>query len=299
MVDIVQNTLDGLMTGSAYALLAIGFTLIFGVMRRLNLSFGPSIMFGAFVGTLLHLQIQSGAVVVAAATVAGAVLIGMYVERLSFWAIRKDAALASMISSYALWMQLQEIVTIFFPRRTYPFPSLVEPTQIALGPFTLRSEYLFMFGCAAALTLGVHAILYRTRFGLYLRAVSEDPAAARYMGINLGRVMFWGFALASAIGGAAGFLILSAQETVETMFGMWATFKGLIAMMLGGMGSIPGAIAGGLLLGVVETNVLWLFGPQPRDMTAYLLLFIVLIARPGGLFANKSMRDAVAAERRV
>ncbi len=112
MVDFIQNCLDGVMLGSSYALLAIGFTLIFGVMRRLNLSYGPSIMLGAFVGTLIYLEFQAGGLAVAVATVIGAILVGMYVERLCFWAIRQGAALASRVSSFAIWMQLEEIFQI-------------------------------------------------------------------------------------------------------------------------------------------------------------------------------------------
>ena len=100
MIDFIQNTLDGIFIGSSYALLAIGFTLIFGVMRRLNLSYGPSIMLGVFAGTLLYVQLNAGLVVVGLATVAGAVLAGLYVERICFWAVRRGAALASMVSSF-------------------------------------------------------------------------------------------------------------------------------------------------------------------------------------------------------
>ena len=122
IVDFIQNTLDGIFVGSSYSLLAIGFTLIFGVMRRLNLAYGPSIMLGIFAGTLLHVEFEAGLLAVAAATLVGAVLAGLYVERVCFWAIRRGAALASMVSTFAIWMQLEEIVTVFFPERTYPFP---------------------------------------------------------------------------------------------------------------------------------------------------------------------------------
>ena len=154
MIDFVQNCFDGVMLGSSYALLAIGFTLIFGVMRRLNLSYGPSIMLGAFVGTLVFLEFRAGALAVAAATVVGAVLVGIYVERLCFWAIRQGAAVASMVSSFAIWMQLEEVVTIAFPDRTYPFPPLTRAEPMDFGPFFFKVENLIMFACAVALTLG-------------------------------------------------------------------------------------------------------------------------------------------------
>ena len=299
MVDFIQNCLDGIMLGSSYALLAIGFTLIFGVMRRLNLSYGPSIMVGAFVGTLVYLEFKVNAVAIAAATVVGAVIAGIYVERLCFRAIRRGAAVASMVSSFVIWMQLEEIVTVVFPDRTYPFPPLVTADPLELGPFFFKLENVVMFACAAVMTVLLHWLLQHTRFGLALRAVSEDPRAARFMGINVGAVMSLAFVVASAFGGVAAYLIVSADGQVTPLFGLWATFKGLIAMMLGGMGSIPGAILGGLLLGIVEAQSLWYLGTEYRDLSAYFLLFLFLVFRPGGLMGQLAVEREQAATRRV
>ena len=297
--DFIQNCLDGLMIGSSYSLLAIGFTLIFGVMRRLNLSYGPSIMLGAFLGTLVYLEFQAGNFVVALATVFGAIAAGIYVERVCFWAIRQGAAAASMVSSFAVWMQLEEIVTVFFPERTYAFPAMIEAELITFGPFFLAVENVIMFGSAVLLTVLLHICLYRTRFGLALRAVSENPRAAEFMGINIGAIMFGAFVAASAFGGVAAYLIISTDGQITPMFGLWATFKGLIAMMLGGMGSIPGAILGGLLLGVIESNSLWYLGAEYRDLSAYFVLFVFLVFRPGGIMGQLAVVREQAATRRV
>ena len=297
--DFIQNCLDGLMIGSSYSLLAIGFTLIFGVMRRLNLSYGPSIMLGAFLGTLVYLEFQAGNFVVALATVFGAIAAGIYVERVCFWAIRQGAAAASMVSSFAVWMQLEEIVTVFFPERTYAFPEMIEAELITFGPFFLAVENVIMFGSAVLLTVLLHFCLYRTRFGLALRAVSENPRAAEFMGINIGTIMFGAFVAASAFGGVAAYLIISTDGQITPMFGLWATFKGLIAMMLGGMGSIPGAILGGLLLGVIESNSLWYLGAEFRDLSAYFVLFVFLVFRPGGIMGQLAVLREQAATRRV
>ena len=298
MVDFIQNTLDGVFIGSSYALLAIGFTLIFGVMRRVNLSYGPSIMLGVFAGTLVYLELEAGLVLVAGATVAGSVLAGLYVERLCFRAVRRGAALASMVSSFAVWMQLEEIVTVFFPERTYPFPPLAEFT-VEAGPFFVRGDHLVMFATAAALTSLLHVLLHRTRYGLAVRAVSRNPAAAKFMGIDPGRVMVFAFLIASVIGAAAGYLIAAADQQITPLFGLWATFKGLIAMTLGGMGSVPGAVAGGLLLGVIEAHGTWYLGTEYRDLAAYAVLFAFLVFRPGGLFAQRLARRGELAARRV
>jgi branched-subunit amino acid ABC-type transport system permease component len=299
MTDLLRNTIDGLTVGSSYALLALGFSLIFGVIGRLNLSYGPSIMIGAYAGTLLHLQLGAGAIEVAAATVLGAVLVGAYVERLCFAPMQAGAAIASMVSSFAIWMQLEELAVLVLPRHTYAFPPLPFAGPVQIGAVTLRIEHLVMFASAAALALALHALLRRSRFGLALRAVAESPEAAGLMGVDVRRTMFLAFLLASAVGGVAGYLIAATDQQITPMFGMWTTFKGLIAMMLGGLGSMPGAVLGGLLLGLIEMHTQWYLGPQWRDLIAFFLLFVVLVWRPGGLLGQARVREATAAGRRA
>jgi branched-chain amino acid transport system permease protein len=286
MIDLVQNTIDGVMIGSSYGLLALGFTVIFGVMRRLNLSYGPSIMIGGYLGTVLYLHTGAGPLAVAGAVVLGAVIAGIYVERLCFAPMKAGAGIASMVSSFAIWMQLEQAAILVLPRHTYPFPPLATGAPLEFGPFLVRIDHLIMLACALALAAAVHLALYRARFGLALRAIIGNPVAAHLVGIDVRRAVLLAFAGASAIGGAAGFLVLAVDQQVTPMFGMWATLKGLIAMMIGGLGSIPGAVVGGLLLGVVEAHSQWYFGPQIRDLVAYLVLFAFLVMRPGGLLGG-------------
>jgi len=280
LVDFVQNTLDGLAVGASYALLALGFTLIFGVLRRANLAYGPAILFGAYCATWISLSFQAGLVVLFAVTLAGTVLAGAYVERLCFAPHRRGAGIAAMVASFALWMQLEELATLVLPKHLYGFPALYEGAPLAFGPFFLRVEALLMLFTGIVVCAGLWATLYRSRFGIAVRAVIDDPAAAGLSGINVARVFFLVFALASAIGGLTGFLIVSSQEQVTPMLGMWSTLKGMLAMMLGGLGSLPGAVAGGLALGLLEAHSQWYFGPQFRDFFSYLLLFALLAARP-------------------
>jgi branched-subunit amino acid ABC-type transport system permease component len=291
LLDLVQNTLDGLASGAAYALLAVGFTLIFGVLRRVNLSYGPAIMFGAYCATWTYLHYRAGLLALAFVTVAGAVLAGAYVERLCFAphaetarapnpASRQGSAIAAMVASFALWMQLEELVLLALPRHLYAFPALYEGGPLSIGPFTLRVESLLLFAAAVAICALLYAILYRSRFGVAVRAVIDSPAAAQLAGINVPWVLVRVFALASAIGGVAGYLIAASLEQVTPMLGMWSTLKGLLAMMLGGLGSLPGAVAGGIALGLIEAHSQWFLGPQARDLIAYLLLFVLLALRP-------------------
>jgi branched-chain amino acid transport system permease protein len=292
MIDFVQTTVDGAMVGCSYGLLAIGFTLIFGVIRRLNLSYGPSIMVGAYLGTFLYVQFGAGPLLVAVAVVAGAGLAGIYVERLCFAPMQGGAGVASMVSSFAIWMQLEQAMILLLPRHTYSFPALATGAPWSFGPFSLRPDQLLMLLLAIATGVLVHMIIYRTKFGTGLRLVTSNQTAAHLAGVNVRKVMLGAFALTSAVGGFAGFLVLAIDQQVTPMFGMWATIKGLIAMMIGGLGSVPGAIVGGLLLGIFEAHAQVLLGPQGRDLTAYLLLFLFLVLRPGGLLGKAPEPEA-------
>jgi branched-subunit amino acid ABC-type transport system permease component len=279
LADLIQNSLDGVTAGAAYALFALGFTLIFGVLRRANLSFGPAIMLGCYAATWTHLNFGAGLLLLAVITIAGAVLAGAYVERLCFAPHRGGSAIAAMVASFALWMQFEELATIVMPHHLYSFPALYDGPPLALGPFTLRVDGLVMLATAIAACALLWWILYRSRFGLAVRAVIEQPAAASLAGINVPWVFVRVFALASALGGIAGYLVVASHGQITPMLGMWSTLKGLLAMMLGGLGSLPGAVLGGLALGLIEAHSQWFFGPQWRDLIAYLLLFVLLAAR--------------------
>ena len=296
--DFLQNCIDGLMIGSGYALLALGFTMVFGVMKRINLSYGPSIMLGAYFGTWLYLNLEQNAWLVLLGTIFGTVVVGIYVERLCFRAIKSDSTIASMVSSFVIWMQLEEIAMHLLPERTYPFPAFFAAKTFEFGPFYARSEHFTMFILMMIIVLILHFFLYQTRQGLAIRALSDNPMASLYIGINRSKTLFLSFFIVSLLGGIAGFLILSTDSQITPFFGLWATFKGLIAMMLGGMGSLPGAIIGGLLLGIVEANVFWYGDPILRDISAYLLLFVMLVLRPGGIFGQSIvLRQRLAQER--
>jgi branched-chain amino acid transport system permease protein len=292
LVDLVQNSLDGLMLGASYALLALGFTLIFGVLRRVNLSYGPAIMLGCYAATWVSLNFQSGLIVLFLVAVAASILAGAYVERLCFAPHRQGSAIAAMVASFALWMQFEELATVLLPRHVYAFPALYEGGPIVFGPFFVRVEAFALLAAAGVICPMLWWTLYRTRFGLAVRAVVSDPVAAQLSGIGVGRVMVLVFALASAIGAVAGYLIAASHEQVTPMLGMWSTLKGLLAMMLGGLGSLPGAVLGGLALGMIEAHSQWYLGPQLRDLAAYLLLFVLLALNPHWMSAWTTTRSA-------
>jgi branched-chain amino acid transport system permease protein len=280
MTDFLQNSLDGLAAGGSYALLALGFTLIFGVLRRANLAYGPAIMLGAYAATLASLHFHVSLLMLCLIAMLVSMAAGAYVERLAFAPHRKGSAAAAMVASFALWMQLEELAMLVLPQHLYAFPALHEGAALQLGALNVRIESLYVLAAALLVCFSTWIVVYRTRFGVAVRAVIENPAAAALAGISVAAMSVQVFALASAIGGLAGFLIVASHGQVTPMLGMWSTLKGMVAMMLGGLGSLPGAVAGGLALGLLEAHSQWYLGPQARDFVAYLLLFVLLALRP-------------------
>ncbi len=298
-VEFVQTSLDGLLFGAAYALIALGFSLIFGVMKRINLAYGSCLLLGGALAVWLEPHLGWGVAGIFLVTVLGGAAASIYVERLCFAPHSgAAAATASMIASFAVWMQLDEISAQLLPQRTHDFPG-IELGGIALGALLIRVDQLLHLAAAFALMAGVCLLLYKSRFGLLLRAASENAQTARLLGCHTGRLGLAAFALAGLLGGVAAFLILSTDSQITPLFGLWSTFKGLVAMMLGGMGSIPGAILGGLLLGLLEAHVAWNFGAEFRDIATFALLFVILIARPGGLFGGARYRTERGASERL
>lgn len=303
--DTVQTLISGLSVGAAYGLLGVGFTLMFGVMRRLNLSYGASLLFGAYLGSLVAAGADGLfpssviAVLTAIVTVAGAGLVGVYVERLCFAPLGRRSGVAAMVSSFAIWMQIEQLASLMLPQHTNPYPAPFDFSVLTFAGLSVRPEHLVTVAVAILAAGLLHRILTRSRFGLALRTLSDSQAAAQAVGIDAARITLLAFLLATALGGVAAWLVLMADQQVTPMFGMWSTLKGLVAMMLGGLGSLPGAIAGGLLLGMLESFGQAWFGPQVRELIAYGLLFLVLIVRPGGIFGRAVFDLDVAADERL
>ncbi len=298
MIDFLQTTLDGLLDGGAYALVGLGLSLTFGSLRRLNLAYGATAMLAAYLGAWLHIRYQAPMWLVAVTVVVAATLISLYVERLCFAATREESTMprgapiagadgrevVALASSFAIWMQLEQLAVNLLPRHLNAFPSLAVEQNwfIALGGHSvselmIRPDRLVLALLAAGLTLGLARWLEDSRAGLSWRAVADHRTAAHLVGMPVARLQSLGFAAACALSGIAAFAVLSLDGQVTPMFGMWVLFKGLVAAMLGGLGSVRGVLWGGLLLGVVEAHAQTLLGAQGREFVTYALLFAVLV----------------------
>jgi len=287
-LDIVQQLLNGFLFGSSYALIGIGFTMIFGVMDKLNLAFGVTALAGAYVGLGVFHLTRGPFVLVFVTAVVSSGLIGLVMELACFRWMPRDYPLAPLMATMGMLFFIDEVISQATHGRPMAFPAPMGTAMMNVGPWLLRGDLGFMFLAALAVMGLLWVLVYRTRLGLATRAVSQQPVAAQLCGIALRRVNASVFILTGMIGGVAGALIGSAVGNLSPLLSLPLTIKGLVTAVLGGLGSIPGAIAGGLLLGVVEYQALYFFGIGYRDMVTYLMLFAFLVFRPGGLLGRRA-----------
>jgi branched-chain amino acid transport system permease protein len=285
MMDIVQTLADGLLFGAIYALIGIGFTLVFGVMHKINMAYAAASLAGAYVGVvLLRLVSLHPWLVIPLACAAGAVL-GLVVYWLCFRFIPLSNPLATLMSTVGMLLLIDEIVVHETAGMPVNYPTLVRG-MLWMGDFSLRADLMVCFLVAVAATAALLHLLYRTRLGLATRAVSQQPVAAQLCGMNLGHVNAATFTITGALGGVAGALIGSAVGMLSPLIVAPLTVKGLIVTVIGGLGSIPGAIVAGLLVGAAENLFQFLRGVTERDIYVMLLLFVFLVFRPGGILGR-------------
>lgn len=299
IVDFVQTTVDGLLLGMSYGMIALGFSLIFGVFRRINLAYGACLLFGAAIAVWLQPILGYGSLGLVLATVAGSALASVYVQKICFALhVHQNAINASMIASFAIWMQLDEVSSILLPQRTHAYSGITFESLEVAG-ILIRTEHLVIAVVALTSVLILSWLHSGNRLSQQIKAVKEDPELAETLGIPVRRVGVIVFAIAGLIGGVGTFLVLSTDGQVTPLFGLWSLFKGLAAVMIGGLGSLPGAMIGGVLLGVLETHAAFSLGTEFRDIATFGALFLVLVLRPSGLFGAAAYRTEQMARARI
>ena len=298
-MEFIQISIDGILYGSSYSLIALGFSLVFGVMRRINLAYGSSLLLGVAIALWFERTFNLSIILFIPLVLIFCGIANIYVERLCFAPhASKAGVIVSMISSFAIWMQLDEMSSQLLPDRTHSFPSL-EIASFELFGLFFRGDQIFNIFIAFFISAVLFFIINKSRFGIVLRAVSNSADTAKLMGCNVNLVNSLTFLLAGILGGMAAFLVLSTESQVTPLFGFWCTIKGLVAMMIGGLGSLVGAFWGGLLLGLLEAHFAYQFGPVYREITTFGILLIILIVRPGGLMGVKIYKDLKSRDERI
>jgi branched-chain amino acid transport system permease protein len=291
LIDTVQSLADGVLFGATYALLGIGFTLIFGVMHKINLAYAAASIGAAYASLLVLTGVKAPPVLffIAAAGCGG--IIGWMVYLVGFRFIPLANPLATLMSTVGLLLLIDEIIVHTTAGVPLSYPALFSDVIVRAWSFNLRGDLMFAFAlcclCMALLLL----LIYRTRLGLATRAVSQQPIAAQLCGISITSVNGLTFVITGVLGGIAGAMIGAAIGMLSPLLSLPLTVKGLIVTVIGGLGSIPGAIIAGLVVGGLENLIQFFRGVSERDLYIMLLLFAFLVFRPGGLLAPSSGHD--------
>lgn len=288
-LDLTQSIVDGVMFGATYALIGIGFTLIFGVMHKINLSYAAASVGAAYL-SLLIVQVAPAPVVYLFAALCGGVL-GAAVYFLCFRFLPLSQPLATLMSTVGMLLVLEEAIVHATAGMPQNYPAAFAGVVFDIGPFMLRGDLLFVFalGCVAMGLLKL--MLEKTRLGLATRAVAQQPVAAQLCGMSVDGTNASTFVIAGLLGGTAGAMTGAAIGVLSPLLTLPLTVKGLVVTVIGGLGSIPGAILAGLIVGGVESLFQFLRGVSERDIYVMLMLFAFLVFRPGGLFAAPGGRD--------
>jgi len=288
-LDLSQSIIDGVLFGAIYSLIGIGFTLIFGVMHKINLSYAAASIGAAYLSLLVVSAVPAPLVYVAAAIMGG--VLGWLVYLICFRFLPLDNPLASLMSTVGMLLAIEELISHVTRGMPLNFPALFASTNIELGQYFIRGDLLFVFvlGCVAMVAL--MQLLKRTRLGLATRAVAQQPVAAQLCGMSVNTTNASTFVIAGFLGGTAGAMAGAAIGVLSPLMTLPLTVKGLVVTVIGGLGSIPGAIVAGLIVGGVENLFQFLRGVSERDIYVMLMLFVFLVFRPGGLFSAPGGRD--------
>ncbi|MFY0546374.1 branched-chain amino acid ABC transporter permease [Brevibacillus sp. H7] len=284
-----QQFVNGLTVGSTYSLIALGYTLIFGVLGIINMAHGQIFIFGSLVGLVLMTSGQMPLVAALLAAVVISAVLGLILEYTALRPLRKKNVphLASLISTIGFAILVEEAMHKWFGADSRAFPQTFGDQVFDLGLVQLRSVDILILAISLVLMFALHFWIKRTKMGKAIRATAENSDTANLLGINTNMVIVVTVMLASALGGVAGILIGMAYSALIPTMGLTLGFKGLAVLILGGVGSIPGAMACGILLGIIEVFSVAYGDSSYRDAVAFGLIILILLLRPEGLFGRK------------
>jgi branched-chain amino acid transport system permease protein len=292
VTELLQQLINGIALGAIYALIALGYTMVYGVLRFINFAHSDVFMLGAFSGYYLARYVPqasvAGGVFVLLGAMAICALLGMLIEKLAYRPLRGRSTLTALITAIGVSLLLQNLGQRIFGANPKSFPVLFPQHnfQFANG-LVISSSQIMVFVVTLLLLFALRHIVLHTRIGTAMRALSGNPVAASLVGINNDRVISFTFALGSALAAAGGILYASNYPSIDPLMGTLPGLKAFVAAVLGGIGNIAGAAVGGLVLGLVETTVVALGGSTYRDAVAFAVLILILLLRPNGLLGKK------------
>lgn len=288
-MEWLQQLINGISLGSIYALIALGYTMVYGIIKLINFAHGDVFMVGAFVGFYAIKGWGLGFFPALLFSMAFCAVFGVLIERIAYKRLRNATRIAALIT--AIGMSLLIEYGVIYARGAQPeaYPDNVLPsTTFNLFGAQISSQSIFILSVSVGLMIILQFIVHRTKIGKAMRAVSHDMDAAKLMGINVDRTISYTFAIGSALAGAAGVIFGVYYTKIEPLMGIIPGLKAFVAAVLGGIGIIPGAMVGGLILGVVESIVSAMGFSLWRDAAAFIILILILIFRPSGIFGKNT-----------
>ena len=290
--QFLQQLANGLILGSVYALLALGYTMVYGIIKLINFAHGDIYMIGAFMGYYLINTLHLNFFVALILSMVGTAILGVVIEFLAYRPLRNSTRIAALITAIGVSFLLEYGRVCFVGANTRSFPQVIKTVRYTLGPISISNIQLMILGISILLMVGLQFIVQKTKMGKAMRAVSVDSDAAQLMGINVNRTISFTFALGSALAGAAGVLIALYYNSLEPLMGMTPGIKSFVAAVLGGIGIIPGAALGGFVIGLLETFATAVGLSDFRDAIVYAILIIILLVRPAGIL-GKNVKEKV------
>jgi branched-chain amino acid transport system permease protein len=292
VTELLQQLINGLALGAIYALIALGYTMVYGVLRFINFAHSDIFMIGAFSGYYLARFVPSASIPAGVAVLLGSMaicaLLGVIIEKLAYRPLRGRSTLTVLITAIGVSLFLQNLGQRVFGANPKSFPALfpLRYYQLESG-LVISSAQITVFVVTILLLFALRHIVLKTRIGTAMRALSFNPTAASLVGVNNDRVISFTFALGSALAAAGGILYASNYPSIDPLMGTLPGLKAFVAAVLGGIGNIAGAAFGGIVLGLVETSVVALGGSTYRDAVAFGVLILILLFRPTGLLGKR------------
>ncbi|MGE0703373.1 MAG: branched-chain amino acid ABC transporter permease [Vicinamibacterales bacterium] len=295
MDTFLQQIINGLSLGSIYALIALGYTMVYGVLRLINFAHGDIYMLGAFAGYFLANALNLdqnpsifGAIVVTIGAMGICALIGILIERLAYRPIRNHSRLSALITAIGVSLLLEYGGQVVFGAAPRFFPQMIRSQVYSIGNVQVTNQSLLIIVVAVIVMFGLEFIIHKTKIGKAMRATSHNLAVASLMGINTNFVIAFTFALGSAMAAVGGVMVALAIPRIDPLMGLMTGLKAFVAAVLGGIGSIPGAMLGGMLIGLMETSLSATAYSTYRDALAFAVLIVILMIRPAGLLGTSA-----------
>ncbi|WP_373432669.1 branched-chain amino acid ABC transporter permease [Propionispora sp. 2/2-37] len=290
--QFIQQLINGVSLGSIYALIALGYTMVYGIIKLINFAHGDIYMLGAYVGFFATTTLKLPFIPALLLAMVVAALTGMLIERLAYRPLRSAPKIAVLITAIGVSLFLEYGGILLVSPQPRTFPKVFSAELYNIGGIIVNSQQIIILAISLILMVLLTYVVQRTKIGKAMRAVSFDTDAARLMGINVDRVISFTFGIGSGLAAAAGVLVGVYYNSIDPLMGIMPGLKAFVAAVLGGIGVIPGAMLGGVIMGVVEALVSGFISSTFRDAAAFAILILILLFKPSGLL-GKNVREKV------